>query len=287
MDNFWSSLRQAFGHLGTIRVMDIVDILLVAAFFYFLITLVRRTKTNKLFQGIVYILLALWLSGEMQLYTVNYILRNAVQVGLLALVVLFQPEIRRFLEKLGTGSIFSRLLAAPHTLNADAAITQTVLACVDMSATRTGALIIFERDNRLDDQIRTGTILDAETTAELLKNIFYPKAPLHDGAAIIRSGRIQAAGCMLPLSNNPNLSKELGMRHRAGIGMSEASDAVVVIVSEETGAISVAVNGMLKRHLTKDTFEKILRNELIPEVKEEPTGAFRFLRRKEKDKADE
>ena len=287
MDNFWSSLRQAFGHLGTIRVMDIVDILLVAAFFYFLITLVRRTKTNKLFQGIVYILLALWLSGEMQLYTVNYILRNAVQVGLLALVVLFQPEIRRFLEKLGTGSIFSRLLVAPHTLNADAAITQTVLACVDMSATRTGALIIFERDNRLDDQIRTGTILDAETTAELLKNIFYPKAPLHDGAAIIRSGRIQAAGCMLPLSNNPNLSKELGMRHRAGIGMSEASDAVVVIVSEETGAISVAVNGMLKRHLTKDTFEKILRNELIPEVKEEPTGAFRFLRRKEKDKADE
>ena len=187
MDNFWSSLRQAFGHLGTIRVMDIVDILLVAAFFYFLITLVRRTKTNKLFQGIVYILLALWLSGEMQLYTVNYILRNAVQVGLLALVVLFQPEIRRFLEKLGTGSIFSRLLGAPHTLNADAAITQTVLACVDMSATRTGALIIFERDNRLDDQIRTGTILDAETTAELLKNIFYPKAPLHDGAAIIRS----------------------------------------------------------------------------------------------------
>ena len=287
MDNFWSSLRQAFGHLGTIRVMDIIDILIVATLFYFLITLIRRTKTNKLFQGIVYILLALWLSGELQLYTVNYILRNAVQIGLLALVVLFQPEIRRFLEKLGTGSLFSRLFGAPHTLNADAAITQTVLACLDMSASRTGALIIFERDNRLDDQIRTGTILDAETTAELLKNIFYPKAPLHDGAAIIRSGRIQAAGCMLPLSNNPNLSKELGMRHRAGIGMSEASDAVVVIVSEETGAISVAVNGMLKRHLTKDTFEKILRNELIPEVKEEPTGTFRFLRRKERDKADE
>ena len=156
-----------------------------------------------------------------------------------------------------------------------------------MSATRTGALIIFERDNRLDDQIRSGTILDAETTAELLKNIFYPKAPLHDGAAIIRSGRIQAAGCMLPLSNNPNLSKELGMRHRAGIGMSEASDAVVVILSEETGSISVAVNGMLKRHLTKDTFEKILLNELIPEVKEEPTGARWFLRWKEKDNADE
>lgn len=283
MDNFWPYLKQAFGHLGSIRVMDIIDILIVATFFYILITLIRRTKTNKLFQGIVYILLALWLSGELQLYTVNYILRNAVQIGLLSLVVLFQPEIRRFLEKLGAGSPFSRLFGPPHGQNADAAITQTVLACVDMSATRTGALIIFERDNRLDDQIRTGTILDAETTAELLKNIFYPKAPLHDGAAIIRGGRIQAAGCMLPLSSNPNLSKELGMRHRAGIGMSEASDAVVVIVSEETGAISVATNGMLKRHLTKDTFEKILRNELIPEEKEEPTGVLRFLRRKEKD----
>lgn len=287
MENFWSLLKQAFGNLGTIRVMDIIDILIVATLFYFLITLIRRTKTNKLFQGIVYILLALWLSGELQLYTVNYILRNAVQIGLLALVVLFQPEIRRFLEKLGTGSPISRILGTQHTQNADSAITQTVLACLEMSASRTGALIIFERDNRLDDQIRTGTILDAETTAELLKNIFYPKAPLHDGAAIIRGGRIQAAGCMLPLSNNPNLSKELGMRHRAGIGMSEASDAVVVIVSEETGAISVSVNGMLKRHLTKDIFEKILRNELITEEKEEPTGVFRFLRRKEKDNANE
>jgi diadenylate cyclase len=155
-----------------------------------------------------------------------------------------------------------------------------VLACTDLSATRTGALIIFERDNRLDDQIRTGTIIDAETTAELLKNIFYPKAPLHDGAVIIRSGRIQAGGCMLPLSNNPNLSRDLGMRHRAGIGMSEASDAVVVIVSEETGAISVATGGMLKRHLTKETFEKLLRTELM--AGEERT-AFRFpLRRSEK-----
>jgi len=147
---------------------------------------------------------------------------------------------------------------------------------VDMSATRTGALIIFERDNRLDDQIRTGTILDAETTAELLKNIFYPKAPLHDGAAIIRSGRIQAAGCMLPLSNNPNLSKELGMRHRAGIGTSEVSDAVVVIVSEETGTISVAIGGMLKRHLAPQTLGKLLTNELIsePETKSSPVKSW-------------
>ncbi len=171
MDNFWSSLRQAFGHLGTIRVMDIVDILLVAAFFYFLITLVRRTKTNKLFQGIVYILLALWLSGEMQLHRELYSPQRragrpsragrAVPAG--------DPPV---FGKSSAQGRFSPGFWARRTLNADAAITQTVLACVDMSATRTGALIIFERDNRLDDQIRTGTILDAETTAELLKNIF-------------------------------------------------------------------------------------------------------------------
>jgi diadenylate cyclase len=152
------------------------------------------------------------------------------------------------------------------------------MACADMSASRTGALIIFERDNPVDEQIRTGTIVDAQVTAELLKNIFYPKAPLHDGAAIIRNGRIQAAGCMLPLSSNPNLSRELGMRHRAGIGMSEASDALVVIVSEETGAISVAEGGMLKRHLSKETFEKILRTGLITE--EEKTGFQRFRKKK-------
>ena len=268
MLNIWTSIKQAFGNIGMIRVMDIIDILLVAILIYFAITLIRKAQSYKVFQGILIILAALWISGEAQLYTVNFILRNAVQIGLLALVVLFQPEIRRFLEKLGTGTTLRRLPGENASQTTEGAITQTVLACTDMSASRTGALIIFERDNRLDDQIRTGTIINAETTAALLKNIFYPKAPLHDGAVIIRNGRIQAGGCMLPLSNNPNLSKELGMRHRAGIGMSEASDALVVIVSEETGAISVATSGMLKRHLTKETFEKILRTELITEEEE-------------------
>ena len=262
MEHIWESIKMTFGNIGTIRIADVVDILLVAVLFYFVITLIRRAQSYKVFHGIIIILLALWLSGELQLYTVNFILRNAVQIGLLALVVLFQPEIRRFLEKLGTGKPLRRILGAGQSQTTDTAITQTVLACSDMSATKTGALIIFERDNRLDEQIRTGTVLDAEISSELLKNIFYPKAPLHDGAVIVRDGRIQAGGCMLPLSNNPNLSRDLGMRHRAGIGMSEASDAVVIIVSEETGAISVAVNGMLKRHLSKETFEKILRNEL-------------------------
>ena len=280
MQNIWTSIKQGFGNISMIRVMDIVDILLVTVLLYFLVMLTRRTQSHKVFFGIGFILLALWLSGQFQLYTVNFILRNFVQIGLLALVVLFQPEIRRFLEKLGTGTEFRRFLIGDESQTAEGAITQTVLACTDMSDSRTGALIIFERDNRLDDQIRTGTIIDAETTAELLKNIFYPKAPLHDGAVIIRNGRIQAGGCMLPLSNNPNLSKELGMRHRAGIGMSEASDALVVIVSEETGAISVAIRGMLKRHLNKETFEKILRSELIRE--EEERSGLPFLRRKDK-----
>lgn len=279
------SFEQIFAQISTIRVMDIVDILLVALLFYFIISLIRTTQSFKVFMGIVVILLALWLSGEMQLYTVNYLLRNAVQIGLLALVVLFQPEIRRFLERIGTGTPFIRFLGGTPSTYTENAITQTVLACTELSRTKTGALIIFERENRLDDQIRTGTILDAEVTAELLKNIFYPKAPLHDGAAIIRNGRIEAGGCMLPLSENPNLSRDLGMRHRAGIGMSEASDALVVIVSEETGAISVAERGMLKRHLTRDTFEKLLRSGLMTE--EEPSAGFSLMRRKEKDPPNE
>ena len=141
------------------------------------------------------------------------------------------------------------------------------MACEEMSASHTGALIVFERSNMLEEQILSGTVLNAEITAELLKNIFFVKAPLHDGAVIIRGGKIAAAGCVLPLTGDNNLSPDLGTRHRAGIGMSEHSDAVVVIVSEETGSISIAVDGMLKRRLTRETFEAILRSELLPKEK--------------------
>ena len=263
MNSSGEFFRQFGSTLSSIRVIDIIDILLVGALLYFVISLIRKTKTTKVFQGILIVLITLWISGELKMYTLNYILRNLVQIGLLALVVLFQPEIRRFLEKLGTGTSILSYWGDNRSIVEESMITQVVMACTDMAESKTGALIIFERDNRLDNQIRTGTVLDALITSELLKNIFYDKSPLHDGAVIIRDGRIQAAGCMLPLTQNTNISRELGMRHRAGIGMSEASDAVVVIVSEETGGISVATEGMLKRHLTKDTFEKILRNELI------------------------
>ena len=281
---FWAKLTML---VSTMRFSDIVDILIVAYLIYNIIMLIRKTNSFRLARGILLILIALWLSGVLKLTMFNRLLQKTVELGLIALVIIFQPELRRLLERMGSKTFPSFGSKPLETLGMDNVISQTIAACTQLSSTKTGALIVFERGVTLDEQMRSGTTVNSDVTAELLKNIFYPKAPLHDGAAIIRSGRIQAAGCMLPLSNNPNLSKELGMRHRAGIGMSEASDAVVVIVSEETGAISVAVNGMLKRHLTKDTFEKILRNELIPEVKEEPTGAFRFLRRKEKDKADE
>ncbi len=260
-------LNKSVNYLLTIGFSDLLDILIVATLIYHAIGLIRKTNSSRVARGIIMILVALWLSGPglLNLTMFNMFLRKTVELGLIAIVIIFQPELRRVLERVGSSKITDVFLAETAPLSMDSAITQTVLACSDMSKTRTGALIIFERNNRLNDPMSTGTIIGAETTAELLRNIFYPKAPLHDGAAIIREGRIVAAGCMLPLSHNANLSRDLGMRHRAGIGMSEHSDAVVVIVSEETGSISVALDGMLKRHLSADTFERILRSELIQE----------------------
>ena len=188
---------------------------------------------------------------------------------MLALIVLFQPEIRRLLEQMGSRRFMAFFTHAESTNVMEQMIGQTVLACTEMSQSRTGALIVFEREILLDDMVRSGTVLDAAVSSELLKNIFFVKAPMHDGAVIVRHGRVLGAGCMLPLSKNVNLSRDLGMRHRAGIGMSENSDAVVVIVSEETGSISVAIGGMLKRHLKPETLENLLRNELLPQEESE------------------
>ena len=267
MDQLKNSIIRTVYYLLSARVPDIIDILIVAFLIYKLIGFIRKTNSNKVAKGIVFLLLALWISDWLSLTVLHFILAKTVEVGLLALVILFQPELRRVLERVGSGNIMYFFRGNVQVQTVDSSITQTVLACTVMSKSKTGALIVFERVNKLDNQINTGTIINSYTTAELMKNIFYDKAPLHDGAVIISEGRIAAAGCMLPLSNNPNLSRDLGMRHRAGIGMSEHSDAVVAIVSEETGAISVAVDGMLKRHLSPDTFEKILRNELIVEDK--------------------
>ena len=263
MSTVTESIKQFFNYIyATIGVADAFDILIVAVLIFQFIRLTRRTNAIRVTRGILVLLLILWLSGVLRLTMLNVLLRRAVELGLIALLIIFQPELRRALEKVGsrrlTRGLFSSEFSSLHT---EAVITQTVLACADMSRSRTGALIVFERDNQLGEPISTGT-------AELLKNIFFVKAPLHDGAVIVKDGRIAAAGCMLPMSSNNNLSKELGMRHRAGIGMSEQSDAVVVIVSEETGAVSVAIDGMLKRHLSPETVEAILHRELLPEADE-------------------
>ena len=263
---FWAKLTIL---VSTMRFSDIVDILIVAYLIYNIIMLIRKTNSFRLARGILLILIALWLSGVLKLTMFNRLLQKTVELGLIALVIIFQPELRRLLERMGSKTFPSFGSKPLETLGMDNVISQTIAACTQLSSTKTGALIVFERGVTLDEQMHSGTTVNSDVTAELLKNIFYPKAPLHDGAVVIRDGRIAAAGCVLPLTSNTNLSPDLGTRHRAGIGMSEHSDAVVVIVSEETGGISIAVDGMLKRRLSAETFEAILRSELLPEEEQQ------------------
>ena len=270
MDILTNAAQVAVNFILSLSLWDVLDILVIAFLVYRLLQLVRRTNTSRLLKGVLVVLLALWLSHG-RLRALNYLLGHIVDIGILALLILFQPEIRRVLEQVGSSRLNVLEFFAKPQLDRkvlETAISQTVQACGDMSRSRTGALIVFERHIQLDEVLRSGTKLDAEVSSELLKNIFFVKAPMHDGAAIIREGRVLGAGCMLPLSRNVNLSRDLGMRHRAGIGMSENSDAVVVLVSEETGTISVAVGGMLKRHLMTETLEQLLRNELLPAAEE-------------------
>jgi len=257
-------------YLLLVELTDLLDIAIMSFVLYKVFMLVQSTKVASLLKGLLMFFAVLMLSGVLKLHSVNYIMSKMAEMGVLALIILFQPELRQILEQMGSKRIvafFSHSEASGTVM--EQTIAQTVLACTEMSQTRTGVLMVFEREIMLDDMIRSGTVLDATVSAELLKNIFFVKAPMHDGAVIVRNGRVQGAGCMLPLSRNVNLSKDLGMRHRAGIGMSENSDAVVVIVSEETGSISVAIGGMLKRHLKPETLENLLRNELLPKEDEE------------------
>ncbi|MBQ2324436.1 MAG: diadenylate cyclase CdaA [Oscillospiraceae bacterium] len=271
MEIITSILEGAVRYLSTIRVKDVLDIALMAYAMYWLLKLVGGSRVASLGKGVMVFLGALWISDALKLKGIYFLLSHLVQIGLLALVVLFQPEIRRILEQVGSSKLssFNPFARVQQTSAIENAIAQTVLACTEMSKSRTGVLMVFERENNLDDIVRTGTVVDAQVSNELLKNIFFVKAAMHDGAVIIRDGRLLAGGCMLPLSHNVNLSRDLGMRHRAGIGMSENSDAVVVIVSEETGSISVAIGGLLKRHLMPETLEKLLMKELLPKATEQ------------------
>ena len=241
---------------------DYLDILVVAFLIYKLLPLLRTPHIMRLARTVIALVLIAWVTNLAKLYTINWILNQFLAIGLLAFVVLFQPELRRMLDHLGNVKL-SKFFGMPQPVQEmDAVITQTVRACEAMSREKVGALIVFARDQRLEEYFKTGTAIDAQVSDQLVRNIFFKNSPLHDGAMIIRDGRIAAAGCVLPLSNNENLAPELGTRHRAGVGMSEATDAVVVIVSEENGSISVAAGGMLKRFLKVETLDKLLRQEL-------------------------
>lgn len=246
---------------------DIFDILIVMFLIYEILNFSKSRTAGKIIKAVVVLLAISYLSGVLQLNTLNFLVSNAIEIGLVALVVVFQPELRRAMERLGGGSLKSLFVAKVQEGDTERTIDQTVQACRTMSRQKVGALIVFEREHNLEEYFKTGTVLDAAVSTELLKNVFFPKAALHDGAVIIRNDRLSAAGCVLPLTDNANLSRDLGTRHRAAIGISEHSDAVVVVVSEETGVISVAMGGNLRRYLTADSLTKLLKEELMEETK--------------------
>ena len=271
-DNIRDSIINSFNAMKTAGPMDVIDILIVAYIIYRLMKLLKDTSAARLAKGVIWLLLIFLIATLAGLNTISFILRNSLGLGVTAAIVIFQPELRRLPEQLGKGNFSSLLVSANDPAAVEAAINATVKACSDMSKSKTGVLIVFERKERLGEIVSTGTVMDAEPSPELLKNIFFKNSPLHDGALIMREGRICAAGCVLPLSGNQNLSRDLGTRHRAAVGMSESSDSVLVVVSEETGAISVAIGGMLKRHLSPEVLRKVLEAELITDDKPDKKG---------------
>lgn len=284
------ALRILMRSIQLISIQDVIDMGIMAYVIYRGMKLLKDTSAMRLAKGILIIFITQIVAENLQLNTVSWILRQVFSFGALFLAIVFQPELRRMLEQLGKGQGQLRKFLTGTEVDIvaiDQCINQTVLACESMSWTRTGALMVFERQERISEIINTGTRIDAEPSAELIKNIFFHNSPLHDGALVVREGRLFSAGCVLPLSGNQTLSRELGTRHRAAVGMSEVSDAVLVVVSEETGAISVAIGGMLKRHLSPETLRKILVAELTPEEKTEtPKKRKGFLQRKPKDNAE-
>ena len=250
-----------------LKLTDLIDIFLVAIIVYQLLKIMKETRAIQLVKGIVIVFLILQISTWAHLTTLNYLLSNAVQVGMFAIVVIFQPELRSLLEKMGRSKVGKLIdLAAGNSQDENYAVSEIAKAAANLAETKTGALIVIERETKLGDVIHTGTLIDAEVSAALLENIFVPNTPLHDGAVIIRGERIHTAGCFLPLTSNSNLSRELGTRHRAALGISEASDSLVIVVSEETGKISIALNGTLTRNLTEATLKTALSKALSKET---------------------
>ena len=244
---------------------DYLDILVVAFLIYKILPLILKTpNVMKIARTVGALVLVAWLTDAMKLHTINWMLGQLQSIGLLAFVVLFQPELRHMLQHLGDMNIGQFLGFEKPLQEMEMIIQQVCLACKIMSREKVGALIVFSRENHLDGYFKTGTVINGQVTEQLLRNIFVDKAPLHDGAVIIQGGKIAAAACVLPVSNSTTLPKDLGTRHRAGVGIGEVSDALAVIVSEEKGFISVSSGGILKKELSLEALEILLRNELCP-----------------------
>lgn len=269
MQNFWR-------FMSTVHFADIIDIGIVAVIVYQAFRLVRETRAEQLVKGILILVVLLQLSSWLGFNTMQYILANTMQLGFVALLVIFQPELRRGLERMGRGAAGRIFSFNNREETLDTTIEEIARAVDTLSKNKVGALICMERITRLGDIVKTGTALNSSISAELLVNIFVPNTPLHDGAVIIGSNKILAAACFLPLTHNNDLSKELGTRHRAAIGLSENSDAVVIVVSEETGKISIALNGSLTRNLTVDSLKKALVKTLRSDSKIIDKNKFAF-----------
>ncbi len=271
-------------YIQLLRITDFIDVLIVAVIFYYLINLIRETRAMQLVKGIIFLFAVFFLSQRLNLNALNYILGGAMQIGAFAIIVLFQPELRSLLERMGRFKVGKIIDFAVD--NSEEELARTIesisLAAENLSLTKTGALIVIERSTRLGEFISTGTMLEANVSSGLLENIFVPNTPLHDGAVIIRGSKIITAGCLLPLTANNNLSRDLGTRHRAAIGLSEVTDAVIVVVSEETGKISIALNGSLTRNLNRDSLGKALKKLIIqkPETQQKKIDKIKFWKTK-------
>ena len=247
-----------------IRIRDIVDILIVAVVFYKLYTLIRETRAEQLIKGIGVLLVLTEVSEWLELYTINWILGNAMTVGTLAILIVFQPELRRGLEYIGRSRFFSKSLIEIRGENMSRVVDEIVEATASLARQKIGALIVLEKQTGLNEVVETGTKIGGTVSSDLLINIFIPNTPLHDGAVIIKDDIIKAAACFLPLTDSSSVSKELGTRHRAALGISERSDSISIIVSEETGAISIAENGTISRYLDAKTLKQILLERYKP-----------------------
>ena len=269
MEKIRSFASYIWNIIRDVGIVDIIDIAIVAIVFYYIYKFIRERRAGKLAAGILILMFIQFISNLLNMHAMQFILHNVFQVGMIAIIIVFQPELRSALEKMGSEPLRSlRSIGESKSgekAQTSAMISEVTEAVCDMSLDKTGALIVIERATKLGDIIKSGTIINANPTAFLIRNIFFNKAPLHDGAMIIRDDRLYAAGCFLPLSTNNDIIKDLGTRHRAAIGMSENSDAVIVVVSEETGTISIAVDGQLKRNFSYNSLKNELTGLLLSE----------------------